>query len=404
MKLFFVTPQLPYPPRQGTAIRNWGLMRHLSDRHEVGYVSFVGPGQTLPPPTAGGPRLLGTAPQPPWPVASRLRALLLGQPDLARRLWSPEFAHVLRRALEQFAPYIVQMEGLELAAYLADIRRAAPDGRVVYDAHNAEHLIQRRAWQNDRRRPRRWPAAVYSVIQERLLARLEASVCAQVAAVTVVSSEDAAALRRLAPAVQPELVPNGIAAAAYMEEDVAPPAPMGLCDLVFTGKMDYRPNLDAALWFADEILPLIRAHRPEARLVIVGQQPPAALLQRGQQPEITVTGAVEDTRPYIAGAAVYVAPLRMGGGTRFKLLEAMAMARPVVSTRLGAEGFAVENGRELILADGPEALAAACLRVLADAGLARRLGRAGHEFVQAHHDWGIIVPRLERLYMRLGGT
>ena len=404
MKLFYLTPQLPYPPRQGTAIRNWGLMRHLSERHEVGYVSFVGPGQALPPPTPEGPCLLGTAPQPPWPVAARLRVLLAGQPDLARRLWSPEFAEVLRHALEQFVPDMVQIEGLELAAYLANIRRAAPQARVVYDAHNAEHVIQDRAWLSDRRQPRRWPAALYSAVQARRLARLEGRVCAEVAAVTVVSSEDAAALVRLAPAVQPELVPNGIDTAAYVEAGVATPVLTGACDLVFTGKMDYRPNLDAALWFADEVLPRIRARRPEARLVLVGQQPAAALVQRGQQAGVVVTGAVEDTRPYIASAAVYVAPLRMGGGTRFKLLEAMAMARPAVSTRLGAEGFAVEDGRELLLADGPAELADACLRVLEDAALGRRLGLAGREFVHAHHEWDIIVPRLESLYANLGSA
>ncbi len=347
---------------------------------------------------------MGAAPQPPWPVAARLRALLTGQPDLSRRLWSPEFAIVLRRALELFAPDIVQIEGLELAVYLPEVQRARPTARVIYDAHNAEHIIQRRAWQVDRRRPRRWPAALYSAVQARRLARLEGIVCTQVAAVAAVSPEDAAALHRLAPGIQPAVVANGIDTAAYAGLSLAAPSPLEPHDLVFTGKMDYRPNLDAALWFADEILPRIRARQPGARLVLVGQQPPATLVQRGQQPGVVVTGAVEDTRPYIASAAVYVAPLRMGGGTRFKLLEAMALARPVVSTRLGAEGFAVQDGRDLLLADSAEEIAAACLRLLAEVDLGRQLGLAGRAFVQAHHDWGIIVPRLENVYASVGSA
>jgi glycosyltransferase involved in cell wall biosynthesis len=208
---------------------------------------------------------------------ARVGALLKGQPDLARRLWLPAFARAIEAALAQFEPDIVQVEGLELAAYIGRIRAAAPRARLVYDAHNAEHLIQRRAWQTDRRQLARWPAALYSAVQVARLERLEAQVCAQVDGVVCVSAEDAAALRRLAPAAQPVVVPNGVDTAGYTPGAIAPAPGLGGADLLFTGKMDYRPNLDAALWFARSVLPLIAAQRPEARFVIVGQQPPPAL-------------------------------------------------------------------------------------------------------------------------------
>jgi glycosyltransferase involved in cell wall biosynthesis len=162
--------------------------------------------------------------------------------------------------------------------------------------------------------------------------------------------------------------------------------------------MDYRPNVDAVMWFAAEIWPRIRAARPEARCLVVGQKPTQSVQALAGQAGVTVTGAVEDTRPYISGAGAYVAPLRLGGGTRFKLLEAMALGRPVISTTVGAEGFPVTSGRELLIADSPVDFAQAVLRVLADRGLGRALGEAGRAFVRAHYDWRVIVPKLETVY------
>jgi glycosyltransferase involved in cell wall biosynthesis len=162
--------------------------------------------------------------------------------------------------------------------------------------------------------------------------------------------------------------------------------------------MDYRPNVDAVLWFAAEVWPPIRTQQPEAQFVIVGQKPTAPVRALHGQNAITVTGAVDDVRPYIAGASAYVAPLRLGGGTRFKLLEALALRTPIVSTTVGAEGFAVQNGRELLLADSPADFAAAVLHLLADAALGAQLAEAGLACVRANYDWSVIVPALEGVY------
>jgi glycosyltransferase involved in cell wall biosynthesis len=221
--------------------------------------------------------------------------------------------------------------------------------------------------------------------------------------VTCVSAEDAAALCALVPELTPVLVPNGIDVEEYTEHATritqhvsaivnGPPS------VVFTGKMDYRPNVDAVLWFARQVWPHIRARRPEARFVVVGQKPTGPVQALDGRDGIEVTGAVDDARPFIAGTDVYVAPLRMGGGTRFKLLEAMALARPVVATTIGAEGFPVQPGRELLVADSPVEFARAVLGVLDDAAQAQALGRAGRAFVQAHYDWSVIIPALEASY------
>jgi len=162
--------------------------------------------------------------------------------------------------------------------------------------------------------------------------------------------------------------------------------------------MDFRPNVDAVLWFADEVLPLIRARRPDVHFVVVGQKPHARLDPLRQREDVTVTGWVEDVRPYFSGAAVYVAPLRMGGGTRLKLLEAMAMGKAIVSTSLGCEGFDVADGHEMCVADGAEDFARAVVGLMESSALRESLGRRARRFVEAHYAWEAIVPRLEKLY------
>jgi glycosyltransferase involved in cell wall biosynthesis len=173
---------------------------------------------------------------------------------------------------------------------------------------------------------------------------------------------------------------------------------MGEAALVFTGKMDFRPNVDGMLWFARGVLPRVRQVVPNAHLWIVGQRPHRRLEPLGEERGITLTGWVEETQPYIAGAAVYVAPLRMGGGTRLKLLEAMALERAVVATRLGAEGFPIADGRELVLADTEEEFARATIGLLQDPRRRAELGHTARRFVREGYDWQVLIPRLEKAW------
>jgi glycosyltransferase involved in cell wall biosynthesis len=162
--------------------------------------------------------------------------------------------------------------------------------------------------------------------------------------------------------------------------------------------MDFRPNVDAVLWFAQEVLPRIRAQVEDVRFFAVGQRPHRRLEVLQDDPAVTLTDFVEDTRPYIANAAVYVVPLRLGGGTRFKILEALAMGKAVVSTTLGAEGFPVTHGHELLLADKPEDFAQAVVSLLNVPQKRESLGQAGRAFVEARYDWRVIVPLVEEAY------
>jgi polysaccharide biosynthesis protein PslH len=398
MRVLFLTPQSPYPPRQGTAIRNWALVRHVARHHSVTLLSFAGTSQSGAAPALSAvceTVCFATAPErPTW---RRVLTLASTLPDLARRLWSDDMVSLIGQAIRTGGYEVAQIEGLEMAPYVPVLRRLAPRTRIVYDAHNAEHVIQERALAVDRSRPARWIPALYSLLQVPRLRSYERHVCALADSVLCVSAEDARALSALAPGLEPVLIPNGIDADEYLtvSRQVEP-----IVDrILFTGKMDYRPNVDAVVWFAEEILPRIQLARPDAEFHIVGQSPTRAVQALNGRKGVVVVGPVVDIRPSIAQATVYVAPLRMGGGTRFKILEAMALARPVVSTRLGAEGFPVTDGDDILLANTPEDFSNRVLRVLCESALAAQVGRRGQELARARYDWSGILPELERVYL-----
>jgi glycosyltransferase involved in cell wall biosynthesis len=220
--------------------------------------------------------------------------------------------------------------------------------------------------------------------------------------VVAVSEPDAEALRQIVPGRSIAVVPNGIDVAERRTVD-ARQVDMPRHSLVFTGKMDYRPNVDAALWFAQQVLPQVQECVPDAQFYIVGQSPHARLDAIRDQPGVVITGRVPETKPYIAGAAMYVIPLRSGGGTRFKVLEAMSIGCPIVSTSMGCDGFPVTSGQEVILADEPRPFADRTVELLQDSALQKRLVKAASEFVLAY-DWSAIVPRLEAAYARARET
>jgi len=427
MKILFLTPQLPYPPHQGTTIRNYNLMRALAQRYTIDLLTFLAPGATL---DASNPlhtlcRRVIALPQPSRSATQRiLDTLRSPRPDMGLRLDYAPMHKLVQQWVQEEAYDLVQIEGIEMAQYglrAAGTKRegaqSAARSVLIFDDHNCEYLLQKRNALTDVRLPRRWPAAAYSLVQWQKLVRYERQICRQADAVLAVSEADKVALQALAPAQSITVIANGIHMADYALD------PWGLCaatdqytaksqgskgsnggqfTLVFTGKMDYRPNIDAVLWFGCQVLPLIQAQVPTVCFQIVGLNPHARLDELRANPAIEIVGAVPDAQPYIRAAAVYVIPLRVGGGTRFKALEAMACAKPIVSTSLGVEGIGVQDQRELLLADTAQAFADAVLRLLRDgeaAGtLSQQLGDQARRFVASHYDWAQIVPQLETVY------
>jgi len=367
--ILVLTPQFPYPPQQGTTIRNYNLIASLARRHEVHLLTFGDPAEGHDTPLHDLCRSVQVVRAPERNQSDRLRGLFLSRlPDMAQRLPSAQFRAALDTTLERANPDVVQVEGIELAQYLFQAAARRGDGerpQLVFDDHNAEYVLQQRAFETDaahlwRRgnRPvreesdpdqadtprvrdaagRRWIGAAYSLVQSRRLRHYERRACLAADHVVAVSDADAAALRRLVPELEPIVVPNGVDMSYYTAEVPAleGQAGPGEIDLVFTGKMDFRPNVDGVLWFSQEVLPLIRRESPGTGLWVVGKDPHPRLSAMAADPAVELTGRVEDVRPYVAAAGVYVIPLRIGGGTRLKVLEAMAMGKAVVSTSIGA--------------------------------------------------------------------
>lgn len=382
-------------------MRNYGIVAGLAHRHRVHLLSFLAPGDDL----EAGPLLrvcetVEAVPQPVRGLRERLWTTLTSPlPDMAHRLASATFGSVLEAMLQRTRFDVVQFEGIEMAPYLLAARTHCPDTRhaprLVFDDHNAEYVLQRRVFETDIRHPRRWPGALYSLIQWQKLKAYEARACREADVVVAVSGPDAQSLRNIEPSLTVLVVPNGIDLSSY--ESTVQKEPLPQHSLVFTGKMDFRPNVDAVLWFAHRVLPLIQDKVADVHFYVVGQRPHPRLQALKSQPHVTITGRVPDTRPYIGGAAVYVIPLRSGGGTRFKVLEAMAMRRAIVSTSMGCDGFPVTPGREVILADEPEAFASEVVKLLGDAERRSELGTAGRAFAE-RYDWSALVPRLEAAY------
>jgi glycosyltransferase involved in cell wall biosynthesis len=310
------------------------------------------------------------------------------------RLWSPELNERLVARLQDEPFDIVEIEGIEMAPYLPTIEAIRPKLFVIYDAHNAEWILQKRACLTDLKNPARWPAAIYSWIQWHRLRRYEGTLMSRVDHTIAMSAQDKVALRDLMFDAPISVIPNGVDLKAYHHFSGLPI----YHDLLFTGKMDFRPNVDAVLWFGLEVLPLIQAQRPGTTFAVVGQRPHPRLDVLRDKPGITITGYVNDVRPYIAGTTVYVAPLRVGGGTRLKLLEAMTMGKAIISTALGAEGFPVGDGQELMLADEPDIFAEKVIELLNNPGRRRELGDKGQAFAYANYGWDKLVPQLEKVY------
>lgn len=404
MKILFLTPQIPYPPHKGTALRNWGLIEGLASRHQVSLLSFRAAGQDaqLQSPLLDACERVELVSQPMRTRRDRLSDMLITrQPDMALRLASDNYASRLVDWLRQERFDVLQFEGIEMGPYLDVIECVHPVPLIIFDDHNCEYLLQKRAFLTDLRIPTRWPQAAYSLVQWQRLRRYERNVCRYADHVLAVSEADAAAIEQLLPDLDVTVIPNGIDTQAYCprqgRQQVSEVRPM----LVFTGTMDFRPNVDAVLWFAQRVLPRIRAEFPQVRFSVVGQRPHRRLDPLRDNSAVTLTGWVEEVQPYIAQATVYVAPLRVGGGTRLKLLEAMAMGRPVVATRLGAEGYPVTDGQQLMLADTPDEFAGAVISLLQSPERRVALGESARSFVERRYDWRVIVPRVEGVYSGL---
>lgn len=386
-RVLSVMGRVPWPMDDGWKIRCGNLLLGLRDAGaELDLLAFGDPSATPPAPfdTLFNRRLLAPR-ESSYSVASLVRGVVTRTP-LPVWNYRDEQLRQLSASLRAQTYDVVLVEDVVMTPYVEGLRSTI---RIV-DMHNVESLLlERFAAQTGS-----FAKAAYANMTARKLRRFESATLARFDAALVCSENDEMALRSLAGADGTiAVIPNGVDC-SYFSPMHAPGRK--LADgraIVFVGSMDYHANSSAMCYFVDRVLPLVLA-RHDARLTIVGKNPTADVRALAGD-RVTVTGAVDDVRPFVAGADVVIAPLLVGGGTRLKILEAMAMQRAVVSTSVGCEGITARHGHELLIADGAPEFAGQIDRLLTDGSLRTAMGSAARHFVLENYDWHVVNRRLQ---------
>lgn len=391
MKLLWVYGDFLHPTTRGGQIRTLETLKRLHGRHEVHYAGLWNPENPE------GPRRATEYASHVYPV--RHTAVDKTSPafalELAKGLFAPLPVAVFRYRSDEMRAIVdrLRREG-SFDAVVCDFLNSAPHfsdlSGVVLFQHNVESVI----WQ---RRAGNAPTPLhraYFRLQARRMLEYERQVCRSAASVIAVSDRDAQTMRDQYGVTRVGVVPTGVDVEFFTPVEEPNPA----FDLAFIGSMDWMPNVDGVLWFADEVLPRIRKKVPQCSVAVVGRKPGSEVTKLGQRDAaIRITGTVADVRPWLWDSRVAVVPLRIGGGTRLKIYEAMAARTPVVSTTIGAEGLDISPGEDILLADTAEAFANACIRLIGDAGERRRISAAAWEHVSAKHSWDASADAFERL-------
>jgi sugar transferase (PEP-CTERM/EpsH1 system associated) len=398
MNILVIDEEFPHPLNTGKRIRSFNLIRRLAARHEVRYLAYGFE-------DSDGFQALREVGVEPVPVPHRLPQksgpffylrllanLMSSYPYTVSSHYTDLFARTLQSCLAQNKPDLILCEWSPYAIFVKETSGV----KKAIVAHNIEARIWRRYWENETQPLKRW----YIKKQMLKMERYEQSAFHWVDGATAVTADEAGVITSYNPHLPVEVVPNGVDLAYFTPSNENYDANR----LVFTGAMDWRPNQDAVLYFTRAILPLLRQKLPRLHTVIVGRNPPRDIMRLNELPDITVTGTVDDVRPYVWKAAAFIVPLRIGGGSRLKILEALAMRKAVITTSVGAEGLEVTPDREVLMADTPEEFARQVEKVLSDDKLNRRLGTTGRMLVEQRYSWDSLADRLERFLIRLVET
>ena len=279
---------------------------------------------------------------------------------------------------------IIQVESSQMAGFQFD-----PTARLLVDEHNIEYELLLRMYQTETSPIRK----LFSGLEYQKFRREEQQTWRHADGCIMTSGREAEIVRQLAPDQHITVAPNGV----DIDYFVPSAKPVNPNSIVLTGLMRYRPNIDAALYFVQEVFPFVLKERPDSVFTIVGAGPPDEVKQLARE-NVIVTDTVPDVRPYVESAAVIAVPLRMGSGTRLKVLEALSMCKPMVSTAVGCEGIDVQHDKHLLIADDAESFANAVVELMSDAALCHRLGKAGRELAVEQYSWVSIVEQLEKFY------
>ncbi|HEX5133270.1 MAG TPA: glycosyltransferase family 4 protein [Candidatus Krumholzibacteria bacterium] len=392
MRVLVLTAKAIWPLLGGAEIRNFSLLKETSKHHEVYLLSFLlGPNDRD---NFGGlepycKKIVGIElVRPRWSRAARAARSVLGgdRPFIIDDYHRREMAETLTRMVREEKIDVIHAHFLHVGQYAEHKGRAA----FVYDAHNLEHVL----WQRFAEVQHSPLLRSFARVQIPKFVRWQQRVAAQSEKIVTLSDGDREEFLRIAPAADVTTVSNGadidffhpLADIAVEEQSI-----------VYFANFGWPPQDDAALFFHDDILPIVRKSFPNVKLYLAGKTPPEAI-QRLASDHVVVTGYVPDIREYIQRAAVVVLPLRVGAGTKHRVFQSLAMEKPLVTTSVGAEGIALEHGHTAMITDDPVAFAEHTVALLQDPARRAAMGRAGRELVVARYDWRANYQKLDTVF------
>ena len=398
MRILQLTPRLPYPPDEGGRIGIFNLTKYLSFReHKITLLSV----------TANQVENIQVDIQKlrKWcdvkvvykNTKTKLWGLLLNLffriPYTISKYHSRKVKDAIREILSREKFDIVHIDSLHMAYYSRFINREF-NLPIVLREHNVETTIMERFYKNQKSLFIKF----YAYLQWKKLRRYEAKTCEVFDKCFMTTKEDEERIRKMNPGVKSCIIPVGVDLSYFYPSKIKEEP----FSLIFVGSMKWLPNIDGVLWFHSEVLPRIKEIFSEVKFYIVGHEPPMEVKELEKRDKnIIVTGFVEDVRPYVAKSSLYVVPLRIGGGMRLKILEAMAMEKPVVSTLIGVEGVEAANGKDIIIAANAENFAERIIKLLKNKDYRKIIGKNGRKLVEEKYKWESILEKLEEKYVEV---
>ena len=387
MRIFFVCQRVPFPPDRGDKIATFNEIRHLSKQYEV-HVFCLGDGaadlDNIPALHAHAKSVTAAAVSGLGGRLRALKALLAGRPLSVAAFDVAELHQAIIQKYDELRPDLVIVYSCNVAQY-AEHFAGVPR---IMQFHDLDSLKWAQYAERSRF-PLKW---IYRIEAKRLLA-YERRIARRFSHALVCTAAERRDFERLFPGIAVSLVGNGVDLDYFRSlGEVKRPG-----SIVFTGVMDYFPNIDAVLWFCDEILPAVQAQIPEATLTICGNRPTAAVRRLANRRGVIVTGWVPDTRPYLDAAEIFVAPLRMARGIQNKLLEALAMGLPCVASTAAWNGTVVPKGAGILVADDSKEFAAQIVRLLRDDALRAEMAGKARAIVESKYRWDRQMAALDRV-------
>lgn len=392
MKVLILMPYTPVPANFGGAMRIYYLLKSLAGNHKVTVLAFGNPGRANLMEEEFGYLVddIHIVPEPwsrKYKRFGQVYSIFSSQSYSNICCYSDKMQEKIDELLSDREYDVVHCEFPCMEQY--DFKNGV---KKVLDAHNVEYENFRRMWKKCRSPIKKW---YYKKEYEKVYLE-EIRALSNQDLILATSKNDIEIIKRDVNDKPARAVPNGVDTSFFRPKG-SDPEPYSI---VFTGMMGYTPNSDGMLWFLDEIFPIVLEKIPQAKVYIVGNRPPESLKKR-QSDNVIVTGFVDDVRPYVWKSNVFVVPLRMGSGTRLKVVEALAMKKPVVSTTIGCEGINVEHDRSILIEDSPEKFASYVVELLKNKKLRDRLTEEGYELVTSEYDWSVVGEKMLEAYESL---